>query len=105
MPSINNVKVLVIEPPNQHYANDMARPNGSLGPAYIVGALREQGIAADYIDGTIGSVDGDFKATFYNAVEQENGTVRYGMTPDELAELIAGYDVVATSSTFTCLNC
>lgn len=101
MPSINNVKVLVIEPPNQHYANDMARPNGSLGPAYIVGALREQGIAADYIDGTIGSVDGDFKATFYNAVEQENGTVRYGMTPDELAELIAGYDVVATSSTFT----
>ena len=101
MPSIDNIKVLVVEPPNQHYADDMARPNGSLGPTYIVGALREHGITADYVDGTIGPVDGDFKSTFYNTIEQENGTVRYGMTPDQLAEVISGYDVVATSSTFT----
>ena len=35
-----NLKVLMIEPPNQAALKEKARPNGNLGPAYIMGALK-----------------------------------------------------------------
>ena len=39
-----NIRVLVIEPSNQQPKYEKARPNGTLGPAYIVGSLRKHGI-------------------------------------------------------------
>ena len=39
-PFKKNIRVLVIEPANQQSKLEKARPNGNLGPAYIVGALR-----------------------------------------------------------------
>ena len=45
-----NVRVLVIEPSNQGPTFEKARPNGNLGPAYIVGSLRKHGIEVDYLD-------------------------------------------------------
>ena len=45
-----NPKVILIEPSNQLAGTEKARPNGSLGPAYIIGALRKHGIEADYLD-------------------------------------------------------
>lgn len=95
------MKVLVLEPPNQGIPVEQARPNGSLGPAYLVAALREQGIEADYLDGTVGTDPKRLDRTFYNVQEQENGLLRYGMSEQDLAESLAQYDVIATSSIFT----
>ena len=36
-----NLKVLMIEPAIQKPTFDRAKPNGNLGPAYIIGALRK----------------------------------------------------------------
>jgi radical SAM superfamily enzyme YgiQ (UPF0313 family) len=94
-------RVLVLEPPNQQLPVDTARPNGSLGPAYLVAALRRRGIDADYLDATVGRPGDRLEETFHRRLSQENGTIRYGMSREHLAEVFAGYDVVATSSIFT----
>ena len=93
-----NVRALVVEPANQQPAYEKARPNGNLGPAYIVGALREHGVEADYIDATVGPVGSDLKKTFFLRTEMENGNSRFGMSLDELPDIISKYDIVATSS-------
>jgi anaerobic magnesium-protoporphyrin IX monomethyl ester cyclase len=98
---MRNLRVLVMEPANQQLPIDTARPNGALGPAYLVGALRAAGIEADYYDGTVGWPGDPLDQTFFNRVELEHGTIRYGAAPDRLAEVVSGYDVVATSSIFT----
>ena len=98
---MKEMKVLVMEPANQLLPIDTARPNGSLGPPYLVGALRQKGIEADYLDATVGRPSDSLEATFYNRIEQDNGTMRYGMSREQLAEVFAQYDVIATSSIFT----
>ena len=94
-------KVLLLEPPIQQMPHDQARPNGALGPAYLVGALRRHGIEADYLDASVGWDEQALETTFYNSVEQENGTIRYGMSLADIGNILAHYDVVATSSIFT----
>lgn len=94
-------RVLILEPGNQSLPIDSARPNGALGPANLIGALRQHGIAADYLDATVGKTIEDLPNTFYNRVEQDNGCVRYGMSLDDLAEMFSHYDIIATSSIFT----
>jgi radical SAM superfamily enzyme YgiQ (UPF0313 family) len=98
---VTSPKVLVLEPPNQGLPIDIARSNGSLGPCYLVGALRHHGFEADYLDGTVGSDPDELDRTFLRAIPQENGLVRYGMSEADLAEVISQYDVVAASSIFT----
>lgn len=90
-----------MEPANQLLPTDTARPNGALGPAYLVGALRTAGIEADYFDGTVGWAEDRLEDTFFKRVEQENGTVRYGVSLERLAQVFSGYDVIALSSIFT----
>jgi anaerobic magnesium-protoporphyrin IX monomethyl ester cyclase len=98
---MRNLRVLVMEPPNQQLPIDTARPNGALGPAYLVGALRAAGIETDYYDGTVGRPGDKLEETFFNRVEQENGTIRYGASVNRLAEVVSDYDVIAMSSIFT----
>ena len=92
-----NCKVLVIEPPNQLPTNEKARPNGTLGPAYIVGSLRRHGIETDYLDATVGQEGRDLKDTFYLREKLENGSIRYGMKKEELYEIFPHYDIISTS--------
>ena len=102
MLSLDNVKVLVLEPANQaHPSREMARPNGSLGPLYLIGSLRRRGIHADYLDGTVGWDSSKLQETFFNHIQLENGNVRYGLSNEFLSEIISNYDVVATSSIFS----
>ena len=96
-----NIRVLVIEPSNQQPKYEKARPNGTLGPAYIVGSLRKHGIETDYLDATVGQIGRNLKETFYLRNEMENGNIRYGMNTNELPEIFSRYDIIATSSTFT----
>ena len=96
-----NIRVLIVEPSNQQQPIEKARTNGSLAPAYLVGALRKKGIEADYLDATVGPIGSDLKKTFYLRNEMENGNIRVGMSYDDLPEIFSRYDIVATSSTFT----
>ncbi len=63
--------------------------------------LRREGIEADYLDVTVGPKGSDVNKTFFKRVKMENGNIRCGMSSDELPEIFAQYDVVATSSIFT----
>ena len=86
-------KVLFIYPPNQLMPIETPRPDGSLGPLYLIGALREVGIEADLLDATAEKFD--------QVVMQESGLIRVGMDADQLSERIAGYDVICINSNFT----
>ena len=95
------IRVLLIEPAVQRPSFDRAKPNGNLGPAYIVGALRRHGIEVDYLDATVGQNGRDLNKTFYNRTELENGLIRFGMNSSEFPEIFSNYDIIATSSIFS----
>jgi len=96
-----NVRVLIIETAIQRPSFDRARPNGNLGPAYLIGALRNHGVEVDYLDATVGNKISDLQKTFYHKEELENGLIRFGMSADELPEIFSNYDIIATSSIFS----
>ena len=60
-----NIRVLLIEPAVQRPTFDRAKPNGNLGPAYIIGALRKHGVEVDYIDATVGPSGSDLNTTYF----------------------------------------
>ncbi len=76
------MRVLVMEPANQLMPQDTARPNGALGPAYLVAALRAAGVEADYYDATVGWEGESLTSTFYNRYELEHQMVRYGASKE-----------------------
>jgi len=87
---VRDRKVLFIYPPNQLMPIETPRPDGSLGPLYLIGALRQIGIEADLLDATLEGFD--------QIAMQENGLVRIGLTPDQISEKITGYDVIGIHS-------
>ena len=96
-----NIRVLIIEPAIQRPSFDRARPNGNLGPAYLIGALRNHGVEVDYLDATVGSKISDLQNTFHHKEELENGLIRFGMSAKKLPEIFSNYDIIATSSIFS----
>ncbi len=96
-------KVLLVYPPPQLMPNEMPRPDGSLGPLYLAGALERDGIEVDVLDASVGTTSDRLEDTFYNEVMQPNGLVRIGMTVNRISEVIArgGYNVVGINSNFT----
>ena len=96
-----NIRVLVIEPALQRPSFDRPRPNGNLGPAYIIAALRRHGVDVDYLDATVGQDGRDLNETFYNKTKLENGLIRFGMSSEEFPEIFSNYDIIATSSIFS----
>ena len=69
-------KVLLVYPPNQLMPIETPRPDGSLGPLYLAGALREVGVEPDLVDMTVGTKEDSLEDTFYRSEMQENGLVR-----------------------------
>ena len=96
-------KVLLVYPPNQLMPIETPRPDGSLGPLYLAGALEDAGFEADILDASVGAVSDDLKNTFYNAVALPNGLIRIGMPVEKIKEFIVrgGYNVVGINSNFT----
>ena len=102
----SNLRVLILEPPNQLAPDDRAFTNGSLGAAYIVAALRHAGVETDYLDATVGFPGTDLQESFYRRTEMENGNIRVGMSRERLADIISRYDIVATTADANALrNC
>ena len=79
------------------------RPDGSLGPLYLAGALEAAGYETDILDASVGTTNHNLEHTFFRAVKQTNGLIRIGLTETEISEVIAngGYDIVGISSNFT----
>jgi radical SAM superfamily enzyme YgiQ (UPF0313 family) len=96
-------KILLVYPPNQLMAIETPRPDGSLGPLYLAGALRNAGYEVDLLDASVGSNEDKLSDTFHNRVLLPNGLTRIGMTPDRLREYFSqgNYDIVGISSNFT----
>ncbi len=96
-------KVLLIYPPNQLMPTEMPRPDGSLGPLYLAGALEKAGIEVDILDASVGTADDDLRETFNQHIFQPNGLIRIGMTMARISEVVArgGYNVVGINSNFT----
>lgn len=98
-----NIKILLVYPPNQLLPIETPRPDGSLGPLYLAGALEAAGFEADILDASVGRERDDLNATFYRSVKQANGLIRIGMAVGEMSATIVegGYDIVGISSNFT----
>src|SRR3989338_2358878 len=97
-------KVLLVYPANQLMAIESARPDGSLGPLYLAGALEDAGIEADVLDCSVGREDEDnLRDTFYRSIMQPNGLTRIGMSPQRISEVIekGKYTIVGLNSNFT----
>lgn len=96
-------RVLLIYPPNQLMPVETPRPDGSLGPLYLAGALREIGIEADLLDATVGTEDDDLESTFYRSEMQPSGLTRIGMSWERIEEFLGQkqYDIVGVNSNFT----
>lgn len=96
-------RILFIYPPVQLMPVETPRPDGSLGPLYLIGALRTIGIEANLLDASVGSPEDDLKDTFYNSVMQENGLIRIGMSWERIEQFLnkGQYDIVGINSNFT----
>ncbi|MFA6105015.1 MAG: radical SAM protein [Patescibacteria group bacterium] len=96
-------KILLVYPPNQLMAIEMPRPDGSLGPLYLAGALRRAGFEVDLLDASVGTNEDYLSNTFHNRVLLPNGLTRIGMTADRLREYFTkgSYDIVGISNNFT----
>lgn len=100
---IKKPKVLLIYPPNQLMQIETPRPDGSLGPLYLAGALERAGFEADILDASVGSAEDNLEDTFYRSVMQPNGLIRIGMSQERIKEFIADglYNIVGINSNFT----
>lgn len=96
-------KVLLTYPPNQLMDIETPRPDGSLGPLYLAGALRQIGIEPDLVDMAVGTNEDTLETTFFRRVMQSNGLVRIGMSWERIRQLLerGHYDIVAINSNFT----
>ncbi|MFA6551729.1 MAG: cobalamin-dependent protein, partial [Patescibacteria group bacterium] len=96
-------KVLLLYPPNQMWPIETPRPDGSIGPLYLAGALEAAGFEADILDTTVGSKDDSLADTFYRSIMQVNGLTRIGMSLERIRDFVlAGkYNIVGISSNFT----
>lgn len=96
-------KVLFIYPPNQLMNIETARPDGSLGPLYLAGALRQIGIEPELLDMTVGTEEDTLENTFYRGVVQSNNLIKIGMSWERIRSLFerGQYDIVAINSNFT----
>lgn len=98
-----NANALFIYPPTQLMPSELPRFDGSLGPPYLAGALRREGIQAGIVDTSVGTLEDDLDTTFYRRVMQPNGLIRVGMSVERIKELIAKSraNIVGLSSIFT----
>ena len=96
------IRVLLVEPPNRFPADAHPRPNGSLGPIYIAGALKTAGFEVQFLDATTGLNSHSLKDTFYHKSQpDEKGLVRIGMSDQLVSRIVKDYNLIGVTSIFT----
>jgi radical SAM superfamily enzyme YgiQ (UPF0313 family) len=94
-------RFLLLYPPLQFAANEVAKPDGSLSLAYLAGALREAGYDVTVLDCTVGFDGSPLADSFDNISDLPNGLRRVGMAPEAILRVAEQYDVVGITSIFT----
>jgi len=94
-------RFLLLYPPLQFAANEVAKPDGSLSLAYLAAALRDAGYEVTLLDCTVGFDGSPLEESFFNTTEQPNGLRRVGMPAEAILRIVESYDVVGLSSIFT----
>ena len=99
---LRDTKILLVEPPNLFPPDAHRRPNGSLGPVCLGGALESAGFEVSFLDATVGTPDQKLSNVFSRKnPPDEKGFVWVGMNDDEIKEATVGYDIVAVTNIFT----
>lgn len=89
------VKVLLLYPPLQFAPGAVPKPDGSLGMAYLAGALRDAGIEVSVLDAAV------HNDAFDRHELLPSGLLRVGMSNEDILEAAAPFDVIGIGSTFT----
>jgi len=97
-----DTNVLLIEPPNRFPPEAGRRPNGALGPVYLAGGLRNAGYSVDYLDAAVGGKQYTLEDVYLRENRpDEKGLVHIGMSDEEIAEAVQGYNIIGISNIFT----
>ena len=91
------VSVLLLYPPLQFAPGAVPKPDGSLGIAYLAGALREAGIDVAVLDAAVGETG----EAFDRREALPSGLTRVGLSDDAILAAAAPHAVVGVASTFT----
>jgi radical SAM superfamily enzyme YgiQ (UPF0313 family) len=94
-------RFLLLYPPLQFAPNEVAKPDGSLGVAYLAAALRDAGYEVTVLDCTVGFDGSPLEESFFNVTEVANGLRRVGMPVEAILRVVEEHDVVGVSSIFT----
>ncbi len=77
------------------------KPEGSLGIAYVAGALKNSGYDVSILDCCVGNARYSLQETFYHTTPRDNGMVRVGMNTDDILKEAEDFNVIGISSIFT----
>ena len=95
------MRIKLVYPAQPFFKTEIPKPDGSLGLIYIAGALRNAGHDVSLLDMCVGEDEFPAERAFFNRTEIDDELVRVGLSLDDFASKIEGYDVVATTSIFT----
>jgi anaerobic magnesium-protoporphyrin IX monomethyl ester cyclase len=96
-----NPRFLLAFPPQQVTAEETIRPDGMRALPYLDAALGKAGFDSDILDMSIGTPTDRLEDTFYRQVQISERFTRIGISPEQLLDVVADYDVVALTSIFT----
>ena len=94
-------KFPLMYPPLQFRPEDAAKPDGSLGIAYLAASLRDAGFNVSVLDACVGPLGSDIEKSFYRTEPLESGLIRIGMSGEDIARAVEPFDVVGITSIFT----
>ena len=96
-----DVRVLLLYPPNQSAAGTVCKPNGSLAYPCLGGALREHGVEVRVFDACVGDGADPLGDIFANPTPLPSGFLRTGVSDQRILDVVADYDIIGITSIFT----
>ena len=93
--------LLIYSPQRQDPRFGAVKPEGSLGLAYLAGALRDNNYEVTILDGCVGNEKHSLRETFYRQTTLPNGMIRAGLSPEEIVAEVVEFDVIGISAIFT----
>ena len=98
---MQEIKVLLLYPPEQSWPGTMVKPNGSLAYPYLGGALRDINVEVDIYDACVGNDDDDINDFFNKPTYLKSGMVRTGVSDKRILEVASKYDAIGLTSIFS----
>ena len=94
-------RFLLVYPALQFAPEEQAKPDGSLGVAYLAASLRRSGYPVRILDVAVGNENDALDDGFRRTTPLSTGLVRVGISPERIAQELEDADVVGVTSIFT----